>query len=136
MKADWSRFKSEQDRNQTLQVQTKLLGSFSVKQFREKWLWVYITIFTKFLLLVKRKLRIGPHSVCIYHTSSTYMFIFVQIFRLLNHKLIINNYMQTIHFQFSSVTESCSTLCDPMGPSTPGLPVHHQLPEFTQSHVQ
>ena len=34
--------------------------------------------------------------------------------------------------QFSSVTQSCLTLCDPMNRSTPGLPVHHQLPEFTQ----
>ena len=37
--------------------------------------------------------------------------------------------------QFSSVTQSCPTLCDPMNCSTPGLPVHHQLPEFTQTHV-
>ena len=37
--------------------------------------------------------------------------------------------------QFSSVTQSCPTLCDPMDCSTPGLPVHHQLPEFTQTHV-
>ena len=37
--------------------------------------------------------------------------------------------------QFSSVTQSCPTLCDPMNPGTPGLPVHHQLPEFTQTHV-
>ena len=37
--------------------------------------------------------------------------------------------------QFSLVTQSCSTLCDPMNRSTPGLPVHHQLPEFTQTHV-
>ena len=37
--------------------------------------------------------------------------------------------------QFSSVTQSCLTLCDPMNRSTPGLPVHHQLPEFTQTHV-
>ena len=35
--------------------------------------------------------------------------------------------------QFSSVTQSCPTLCDPMNHSTPGLPVHHQLPEFTQT---
>ena len=34
--------------------------------------------------------------------------------------------------EFSSVTQSCLTLCDPMNRSTPGLPVHHQLPEFTQ----
>ena len=37
--------------------------------------------------------------------------------------------------QFSSVTQSCPTLCDPMNRSTPGLPVRHQLPEFTQIHV-
>ena len=37
--------------------------------------------------------------------------------------------------QFSSVAQSCPTLCDPMNCSTPGLPVHHQLPEFTQTHV-
>ena len=37
--------------------------------------------------------------------------------------------------QFSSVAQSCPTLCDPMDCSTPGLPVHHQLPEFTQTHV-
>ena len=37
--------------------------------------------------------------------------------------------------QISSVTQSCPTLCDPMNRSTPGLPVHHQLPEFTQTHV-
>ena len=37
--------------------------------------------------------------------------------------------------QFSSVTQSCPTLCDPMNHSTLGLPVHHQLPEFTQTHV-
>ena len=36
---------------------------------------------------------------------------------------------------FSSVAQPCSTLCNPMNPSTPGLPVHHQLPEFTQTHV-
>ena len=35
----------------------------------------------------------------------------------------------------SSVTQLCPTLCDPMNRSTPGLPVHHQLPEFTQTHV-
>ena len=37
--------------------------------------------------------------------------------------------------QFNLVAQSCPTLCDPMNRSTPGLPVHHQLPEFTQIHV-
>ena len=38
-------------------------------------------------------------------------------------------------FQFSSVAQLCPTLCDPMDCSRPALPVHHQLPEFTQTHV-
>ena len=37
--------------------------------------------------------------------------------------------------QIRSVAQSCPTLCDPMNCSTPGLPVHHQLPEFTQTHI-
>ena len=37
--------------------------------------------------------------------------------------------------QIRSVAQSCLTLCDPMNSSTPGLPVHHQLPEFTETHV-
>ena len=37
--------------------------------------------------------------------------------------------------QFSSVAQSCLTLCNPMNRSMPGLPVHHQLSEFTQTHV-
>ena len=40
-----------------------------------------------------------------------------------------------IKVQFSSVAQSCPTLCDPVNRSTPGLPIHHQLPEFTQTHV-
>ena len=47
--------------------------------------------------------------------------------------------MERVNFkcflQFGSVAQSCLTLCDPMNHSMPGLPVHHQLPEFTQTHV-
>ena len=43
--------------------------------------------------------------------------------------------MHTKMNQFSLVTQSCPTLCDPMNRNTPGLPVHHQLPEFIQTHV-
>ena len=43
--------------------------------------------------------------------------------------------MKSCSVQFSSVTQLCLTLCDPMNLSTPGLPVHHQLPEFIQTHV-
>ena len=40
-----------------------------------------------------------------------------------------------INYQFSSVAQSCPTLCNPMNCSMPGLPVHHQLPESSQTHV-
>ena len=43
--------------------------------------------------------------------------------------------LNLISVQFSSVAQSCPTLCNPMNLSTPGLPVHHQIPEFTQTHV-
>ena len=39
------------------------------------------------------------------------------------------------NIQFSSVAQSCLTLCDPIDCSTQGLPAHHQLPDFTQTHV-
>ena len=42
---------------------------------------------------------------------------------------------EQLYNQFSSVTQSCPTLCNPLNRSMPGLPVHHQLPEFTQTHV-
>ena len=37
--------------------------------------------------------------------------------------------------QFSSVAQTCPTLCNPINSSMPGLPIHHQFPEFTQTHV-
>ena len=43
--------------------------------------------------------------------------------------------MCTFSVQFSSVAQSCPTLCDPMDCSTPGFPVHHQFPELAQTHV-
>ena len=54
--------------------------------------------------------------------------------------LKVNGWSHPLHdllqgVQFSSVAQSCRTLCDPMNYSTPGLPVHHKLPEFTQTHV-
>ena len=48
---------------------------------------------------------------------------------------LVHSYYYWSSVQFNSVTQSCPTLCDPMNRSTPGLPVHHQLPELTQTHV-
>ena len=43
--------------------------------------------------------------------------------------------LASMSHQFSSITQSCSTLCDPMDCNTPGFPVHHQLPELAQTYV-
>ena len=56
---------------------------------------------------------------------------YLDIFDFQNIKTTI----PSINIQFSSVAQSYPTLCDPMNHSTPGLPVHHQLPESTQIHV-
>ena len=57
-------------------------------------------------------------------------------YRLL-HSLWLSDSIQLdgASVQFSSVAQSCPTLCNPMNRSIPGLPVHHQLLEFTQTHV-
>ena len=54
------------------------------------------------------------------------------LFKLLLTKLSKQKY-PPVHF--SSVAQSCPTLCDPLNCSTQGLPIHHQLPEYTQNHV-
>ena len=48
-------------------------------------------------------------------------------------KIMASGHVSSV--QFSPVAQSCPTLCDPMNRSTPGLPVHYHLPEFTQTHV-
>ena len=55
----------------------------------------------------------------------------VELFQILKDDAV--KVLQSV--QFSSVTQLCLTLGNPMNCSTPGLPVHHQLPEFTQTHV-
>ena len=53
----------------------------------------------------------------------------------ITHCLAFYKYLIKGSVQFSSIAQSCPTLRDPMNRSTPGLPVHHQLPEFTQTHI-
>ena len=63
--------------------------------------------------------------------SSTYF----DIFQYTNIFQSTSMFFMMVSVQFSSVAQSCPTLCNPINHSTPGLPVHHQLPEFTQTHV-
>ena len=64
--------------------------------------------------------------------STAYPFPMLKITKVLMQFLLI---FQGYKDKFSSVTQSCLTLCDPMDCSTPGFPVHHQLPELAQIHV-
>ena len=54
---------------------------------------------------------------------------------MITHISLTPESISFLHTQFSSVAQSCSTLCDPMNLSMPGLPVYHQLLEFTQTYI-
>ena len=74
------------------------------------------------------KTNIPPHNSKIY-IGYTYAWNTYYIDLILGHIKSLNK------LHFSSVAQSCPTLCDPMNRSTPGLPVHHQLLEFTHTHI-
>ena len=63
----------------------------------------------------------------------------LQVYWTKTRKVVMNNqerfYIPIRSVQIRSVAQLCPTLCDPMNRSTPGLPVHHQLLEFTHTHV-
>ena len=69
----------------------------------------------------------------------TFAFVLSVIWQLTKGSLLSSRtflkLLQSSTVQFSSVTQSCLTLCNPMNHSMPGLPVHHQLPEFTQTCI-
>ena len=75
------------------------------------------------------------HEICSLNNCSTgHRYDMMRKARDLELKTTLSFFHRT-GSQFSSVAQSRPTLCDPMNRSTPGLPVHHQLPEFTQTHV-
>ena len=71
--------------------------------------------------------------VLFYYLSNIYIYTYMNIC-VCNTK-IVPCFKKGLKVNISSVAQSCPTLCNPMDCSTPGLPVHHQLPEFTQTHV-
>ena len=83
---------------------------------------------------------LSSQKICHYSYLSTKLFSFS--FKKTRNKVTVLkkitallSYSSYATIQFSSVTPMCLTLCDPMNRSTPGLLVHHQLPESTQTHV-
>ena len=77
-------------------------------------------------------IRLHPNNETKPHPQGAYL---VQIVQRKPNDNINKNLSYRPDVQFSSVAQLCLTLCDPIECSTPGFPVHHQLPELTQSHV-
>ena len=78
------------------------------------------------------------HSLLFVYKNATNFCVFIMYLLSLLNSFFNSKFFLVAPFssvQFSSVAQSCPTLCDPMNSSTPGLPVHHQLPEFTQTHI-
>ena len=83
----------------------------------------------RFSLLSHQGSPVSSTATVIFDIRSDLSLIYSYIFML--SQIFINS----TNIQFSSVSQSCLTLCDPMNCSLPGLPVHHPLLEFTQTHV-
>ena len=87
----------------------------------------------------RRDIRLGPWD------PSTTMWLYMHRWSVITFSIQHEKHLKNIKSismkkkktkKFSSVAQSCPTICDPMNHSMPGLPVHHHLPEFTQTHVR
>ena len=84
-------------------------------------------------------MRFWVHKLIVYYTRSHFSIPSVSSFAHSRNDIQRSGWLSQGHtlssVQFSSVAQLCPTFCDPMNHSTSGLPVHHHLPEFTQTHV-
>ena len=94
-----------------------MMGEFVVVRRKKK----KMSFFFSFLITKKTKRTVRRP----WHSSCGFLFLFLFLFCFFAFSSV----------QFSLVAQSCPTLCDPMIRSTPGLPVHHKLLEFTQTHA-
>ena len=104
-----------------LELQLGKIFSVIISHFLQ--LFLSIVWDWKQIVFLPTKLITDIQFFCVFHVYPSFLM-------YLAHQLR----QQIRSDQIRSVTQWCPTLCDPMNRSTPGLPVHHQLPEFTQTH--
>ena len=112
----------------------KLIGNMHCS-----WIWMTISHYWGLNFYVKNKVGTLQQLGCGHCTARasmipTFLFFFFSA-SLIIYCMSFPGSSLFSSVQFSSVTQSCPTLCDPMNHSTPGLPAHHQIPEFTWTHV-
>ena len=95
-----------------------------------KWLWHV----KEFSLIPSRTNHGEKYSVQTNTVPGLKIKLYIQNKKKIKEKIFSFGKSKTL-VQFSSIAQSCPTLFDPMNCSTPGLPVHHQLTEFTQTHI-
>ena len=101
---------------------------FALHLSDNEWCWTYFRVFVAICMSSLDKCLFSPLE---HFFIGSFIFLGLS-FRSCLYIYEINSLL-VASVQFSSVTQSCTMLCDPMYHSTPGLPVHHQLPEFTQT---
>ena len=118
----------------------------SLRIIMSSWIFYKLTvlqstmvIILSYALLVSTLVRESPVTLLQHHFSSL-EFVTLGTFGGTNLKRLPSSQLDMITcsrqlVQFSSVAQLCLTLCDPMNRSMPGLPVHYQLPESTQTHI-
>ena len=88
------------------------------------------------LLLIQRHTNVYFYFLKVFFLMWTIFKIFIEFFTIfLLFYVLVFLWSPNSPVQFSSVAQSCPTLCNPMNCSTPGLPVHHQIPESSQTHI-
>ena len=108
-----------------LQINISTLLSFKLNVviivLQSKSFQTWITMYPKYLRKLSKRFILEPYLITGKESGGNQL-----------HKNLVSDSYSFSSVQFSSVSQLCLTLCDPMNPSTPGLPVHQQLPEFTR----
>ena len=95
--------------------------------------WIYLNLCFRYSGLPRMPVYFG--FFCLFCSLKIFIILLSSLFLFTKWRNLKKRHKNLSSVQFSSVAQSYPTLCDPMNRSTPGLPVHHHLPEFTQTRI-